>query len=55
MSTPNLPPPDDEDDDEPAERSTLGKIAHGCLMVVVTALVAIFLVFGLCVITLNYM
>ena len=53
MNRSNPPPPDDEDDDEPPERSALGKLAYACFMVVVTGLVAIFLVFGVCVIMLS--
>jgi hypothetical protein len=52
-----IPPPhdedDDDDDDERPERSTLGKIAYGCFVVLVTGVVAVFLVFGLCVIAMS--
>jgi len=55
MTSPKQPPPDADGGEDPDERSALGKFMHGCMMVAVTALVAVFLVFGLCVIALRNM
>jgi hypothetical protein len=47
--------PPDADGDKPNEPSALGKFWHACFVVAVTGLVAVFLVFGFCMIALSSM